>query len=170
MEYLVLSDSHGRADLVDRALEAQLRAPDAVLFLGDGLRDLRVLEYQDICVRCVRGNCDFYTLFEGQGAPDHVLLEVGAYRILMMHGHTHGVKGGMERACAFAAQAEADVLLYGHTHLPRQQWFDTGVRFSGQVLTKPLLVCNPGALQDGNFGTLTLGNQGVLFGFGSLRA
>ena len=45
MEYLVLSDSHGRADLVDRAIELQLRKPDAVLFLGDGLRDLRVLEY-----------------------------------------------------------------------------------------------------------------------------
>lgn len=168
MEYLVLSDSHGRADLVDRAIEVQLRVPDAVLFLGDGLRDLRVLEYQDIHVRCVRGNCDFYTLFEGQHVPEQVLLEVGAYRILMMHGHTHSVKGGMERACAFAAQAEADVLLYGHTHLPQRQWFDAGEHFGSHVLKKPLLVCNPGALQDGNFGTLTVRNQGILFGFGSL--
>ena len=119
-------------------------------------------------MRCVRGNCDFYTQFEGQSAPEHALLEVGAYRILMMHGHTHGVKGGMERACAFAAQAEADVLLYGHTHIQRQQWFDAGERFCAQVLKKPLLVCNPGALQDGKFGTLTLGNQGILFGTGSL--
>ena len=39
MEYLVLSDSHGRADLVDRAMAVQIRTPDAVLFLGDGLRD-----------------------------------------------------------------------------------------------------------------------------------
>ena len=168
MEYLVLSDSHGRADLVDRAFGAQLRVPDAVLFLGDGLRDLRVLEYQDLCVRCVRGNCDFYTSFEGQSAPEQALLEIGAYRVVMMHGHTHGVKGGMERAVVFAAQAEADVLLYGHTHKARQQWFDAGERFGGQVLKKPLLVCNPGALQDGNFGTLTVSNQGILFGFGSL--
>ena len=170
MEYLVLSDSHGRADLVDRALEVQLRVPDAVLFLGDGLRDLRVLEYQDFCVRCVRGNCDFYTSFEGQSAPEQALLEIGAYRVVMMHGHTHGVKGGMERAIAFAAEMQADVLLYGHTHLARQQRFDAGERFGGTVLQKPLLVCNPGALQDGHFGTLTLNNQGVLFGFGTLKA
>ena len=170
MEYLVLSDSHGRADLVERALALQVHAPDAILFLGDGLRDLRVLEYQDYSVRCVRGNCDFYTLFEGQSAPEHALLEVGAYRILMMHGHTHGVKGGMERAVAFAAQSEADLLLYGHTHLARQQWLDAGARFGTCVLKKPLLVCNPGALQDGKFGTLTVNNQGVLFGLGSLRA
>ena len=168
MNYLVLSDSHGRAEMVDRAMEVQVHRPDAVLFLGDGLRDLRVLEYQDICVRPVRGNCDFYTQFEGQSAPEHALLQVGAYRILMMHGHTHGVKGGMERALAFAAQAQADVLLYGHTHLQRQQWFDAGECFGGNVLEKPLLACNPGALQDGKFGTLTLTNGGVLFGCGAL--
>ena len=117
MEYLVLSDSHGRADLIDRALALQLRAPDAVLFLGDGIRDLRVLEYQDICVRPVRGNCDFYTLFEGQSAPEHALIEVGAYRILMMHGHTAGVKGGIAHACAKAAEAggASAICIHGRT-------------------------------------------------------
>lgn len=164
----MISDSHGRADLVDQAMQRQLGAPDAVLFLGDGLRDLRVLEYQDLCVRCVRGNCDFYTAFEGQSVPEHALVQVGAYRILMMHGHTHGVKGGLERACSFAAQAEADVLLYGHTHIQRQDWFDAGTAFGKQVLGKPLLVCNPGSLHDGCFGTLSVRNQGILFGFGCL--
>ena len=168
MEYLVISDSHGRADLVDLAMERQVKKPDGVLFLGDGLRDLRVLEYQDHFVRCVRGNCDFYTLFEGTGAPEQLLLEVGAYRILMMHGHTHGVKGGMERACAFAAQAEADVLLYGHTHVQGQRWFAPGERFGAQVLQKPLLVCNPGSLAQGAFGTLCVRNEGILFGMGHL--
>ena len=168
MEYLVLSDSHGRADLIDRALALQLRAPDAVLFLGDGIRDLRVLEYQDICVRCVRGNCDFYTAFEGKTVPEQALLEVGAYRILMMHGHTAGVKGGIAHACAKAAEAGADVLLYGHTHIPRQEWFPAGAEFGRHVLEKPLLVCNPGSLMDGKFGTLSVKNEGVLFGFGNL--
>ena len=168
MEYLVLSDSHGRADRIDLAIERQLRAPDAVLFLGDGLHDLRGLEYGDVRVRPVRGNCDFTASFEGLGVPEHALLEVGAYRILLMHGHTHGVKGGMERACAFAAQMDADVLLYGHTHVPRQQWFEAGEQFGRQVLQKPLLVCNPGSLFEGKFGTLHVGNDGVLFGFGTL--
>ncbi len=168
MEYLVISDSHGRPEHVEQALAKQLRVPDAILFLGDGLRDLRVLEYQDYCVRAVRGNCDFYTAFEGQNVPEQALLEVGAYRILMMHGHTHGVKGGLERACAFAAQAEADVLLYGHTHVARQQYFAKGEAFGKQVLQKPLLVCNPGSLFDGDFGTLSVRNDGILFGAGRL--
>lgn len=168
MEYLVISDSHGRADLVDRVLQTQVHAPDAILFLGDGLRDLRVLEYQDLCVRCVRGNCDFYTAFEGQSVSEQALIEVGAYRILIMHGHTHGVKAGTERACAYAAQMSADVLLYGHTHLQKQAWYDTGTAFGNQVLQKPLLVCNPGSLFDGKFGTLSIKNEGILFGTGGL--
>ena len=168
MEYLVISDSHGRADLVDLALEKQVHKPDAILFLGDGLRDLRVLEYQDLHVRCVRGNCDFYTAFEGQNVPEYALLEVGAYRILIMHGHTHGVKGGMERALGFAAESQADVLLYGHTHVPVQQWYAAGTRIGGHELQKPLLAANPGSLHDGCFGTLSVRNEGMLFGFGKL--
>ena len=168
MEYLVISDSHGRADLVDRAMKTQIHAPDAILFLGDGLRDLRVLEYQDLCVRCVRGNCDYFSSFEGLEAPELLLLELGAYRVLMMHGHTHGVKHGLTRACAYAAQAEADVLLFGHTHTAMQKWHDQGTVFDGTVLKKPLLVCNPGSLQNGCFGMLSVNNQGVLFGTGSL--
>lgn len=168
MEYLVISDSHGRADFVDLAVERQVRPPDAVLFLGDGLHDLRVLEYQDLSVRCVRGNCDFSCTFEGRSVPEHALLEIGAYRILMMHGHTHGVKGGLLRAVAFAAQCEADVLLYGHTHVQKQEWLDAGTRVGLCELKKPLLVCNPGSLHDGRFGTLSVRNEGVLFGFGCL--
>ncbi len=168
MEYVVISDSHGRADLIDLVLERQVRVPDGVLFLGDGLRDLRVLEYQDMDVRCVRGNCDFYTAFEGNSVPELSLITVGAYRVLMMHGHTLGVKGGMTHACAKAAEVEADVLLYGHTHKPRQEWFDAGEQFGKQILQKPLLVCNPGSLLDGKFGTLSLTNAGVMFGFGEL--
>lgn len=168
MEYLVLSDSHGRADLVDKVLARQIRPPDGVLFLGDGLRDLRVLEYGEICVRCVRGNCDFYTSFEGQTVPEMTVMEVGAYRILLMHGHTLGVKGGISHACAKAAEVGADVLLYGHTHRPRQSYFDAGTAFGGSVLQKPLLACNPGSLHDGRFGTLSLTNGGALFGFGEI--
>ena len=168
MTILVVSDVHGRGSRLRDVLDAQISRPEMILFLGDGLRDLRVLEYQDLYVRCVRGNCDFYTAYEGQSVPEYALLEIGAYRILMMHGHSHGVKGGLERACAFAAVSQADVLLYGHTHLQRQDWFDAGTAFGKQMLIKPLLVCNPGSLMDGCFGTLSILNEGVLFGMGKL--
>ena len=40
---LILSDSHGHTRNLREALARQLRAPDIILFLGDGLRDLGCL-------------------------------------------------------------------------------------------------------------------------------
>ena len=166
---LILSDSHGHTRNLREALARQLRAPDIILFLGDGLRDLGCLGLNEkkISLLAVKGNCDSFSYPEPDD-PDERLLKLGNTRILMMHGHTHGVKGGMERACAFAAQMGADVLLYGHTHRAHQQWLEAGEQFGAQVLQKPLLVCNPGSLFEGSFGTLHVGNDGILFGFGKL--
>ena len=56
MTILVLSDSHGRSDNVSRAIEAAGRV-DAILFLGDGLRDVEYLS-TDAPIYSVRGNGD----------------------------------------------------------------------------------------------------------------
>ena len=40
MNILVFSDSHGRGSRMLEALARQIKKPDAVIFLGDGLRDL----------------------------------------------------------------------------------------------------------------------------------
>lgn len=38
--YVILSDTHGRSDLVDEVLNRQIHVPDAILFSGDGIRDI----------------------------------------------------------------------------------------------------------------------------------
>ena len=165
---LVASDTHGRAD---RLVEACRRAdPAAVIFLGDGLRDLTYLP-SNIPVYAVRGNCDWS---ECADAPAARVLEIGGYRLYLTHGHLHGVKLQLDSAIAAAAAAAADVLLYGHTHVAFEKNIRTGTPISGDVLQKPLLVLCPGSLghpADGapSFATLTLAEGGVLAGFGRLR-
>ena len=39
---LVLSDSHGGRDAIERILKAESKNIDALIFLGDGLRDLEL--------------------------------------------------------------------------------------------------------------------------------
>ena len=51
-----MSDTHGRTDRV-REVMRRTRAA-AVLFLGDGLRDLNEI-HDGVVLRSVRGNCDF---------------------------------------------------------------------------------------------------------------
>ena len=158
MTLLIASDTHGRAD---RLLEAFRRCtPAAVLFLGDGLRDLSYLP-QNIPVHAVRGNCDWSI---GEDAPPTRVLQIGGYRLFLTHGHLHGVKLQLDAAIAAAAAADADVLLYGHTHVASETYLS-------EENGGPLWLFCPGSLghpADGapSYGLLMLDEGGVLFSVG----
>ncbi len=167
MNILVASDTHGRADLLQTAVERA--RPDLILFLGDGLRDLAALG-TDTPTCAVRGNCDFFGLDD---TPEQSTREIGRYRIFMTHGHRYGVKSSLESAIAAALAREADVLLYGHTHIPFEKTLPRGTAMGGTVSEKPLLVLCPGSLgnpHDGrpSFATLEIREGGLLAGFGHL--
>ena len=140
MKVLVLSDSHGRPDALRRAIEAE--NPHAVLFLGDGVADAEKMreEYPALPIFTVPGNCDWGSLDE----PER-LIELDGVRILMLHGHTRGVKYDGTRAYYAAKEIDADVLLYGHTHQPV-------VDYDGTTYTM-----NPGSIRyTGTYGVLVI--------------
>ncbi len=167
LSLLVVSDTHGHAERLVTAL-GRTKA-DTVLFLGDGLHDLSILP-EKITLRAVRGNCDWTHLSD---APLQRTEEIGGYRLFLTHGHKYGVKYGLDAAIAAAVADDADVLLYGHTHVPYERTLLPGSCIGSMQLTKPLLVVCPGSLgqpHDGkpSFATLTLAPGGVLAGFGTL--
>ena len=169
---LVLSDSHSRADRVREVIQSHRRA-DTVLFLGDGMRDLDLLDADDFSRVCaVRGNCDGFS-FLSADTPTERLLRFGDYTVLMMHGHTHDVKSGLGRAVAYAAERGADVLVFGHTHVAQEQYLPEGTSVGGVTLSKPLYVLNPGSIgkpmgDRPTFGLIDLGKQGILLSHGHL--
>ncbi len=132
MKLLVFSDSHNHLQPMLDAVQAE--SPDMVLHLGDLLRDAEALAafYPKLPVTYVPGNCDGWT-----NEPNHRLLEVAGRRILMGHGHFWQVKQGYAGAVAAARDAGADILLFGHTHLPYCAHSDG------------LWVMNPGAVSGG---------------------
>lgn len=169
MTLLVLSDSHGQRDNIEKAIQRAAR-PEAILFLGDGLRDIDSV-FTEFPVFSVRGNCDFFGA-SSFDEPDERILRFGEYTVMMMHGHTHSVKSGPERAIAYAASKGADILLYGHTHTRHEQYIQKGTTVLGATLKKPIWVLNPGSIgssYDGySFGTVTIRQKSVLLGFGTL--
>lgn len=158
LSIIVFSDSHGKRDRV-AALAARTR-PDVALFLGDGLADLDALP-DGVDVRAVRGNCDLFTASE---TPYRRTVTIGNYRIFMTHGHREGVKLGERVAIRTALEEDADVLLYGHTHVPTSRTYGVGTELEGKTLTRPLTVLCPGSLgeRDATFATLTLTPHGIL--------
>jgi len=111
-----LSDSHGSKD--NLLIAAERETPHYVLHLGDCERDCSVLQrdFPSTPLRSVRGNCD---PFSQMPQTDFIILD--SKRILMTHGHLFGVKTGYAKVFNYAADQSADILLFGHTHIPHHE-------------------------------------------------
>ena len=112
---LVLSDSHGGRTAIERVLRKESKNIDALIFLGDGLRDLEqaLTFYPSLRAYAVAGNCDFGALepLDGLAAFDGVV-------VFYTHGHMYGVKYDLDTLADAAAARGANVALFGHTHIP----------------------------------------------------
>lgn len=166
MRLLVLSDIHGQETALHQILRCEAVAPkkiDLVVFLGDGLREFDWLSYRGefafLPMLSVRGNCDF---FRSDDVPELRKLSFYGHRILMTHGHRFDVKSGLSRATAFAASKEIDLLLFGHTHVPKEIRLEKGDTFEGAPVSRPLILFNPGAVESGSYGLVTLSEDKIV--------
>lgn len=140
----------------------QIKRPDAVVFLGDGLRDLSYCEFGDVPVLAVCGNCDTFTFFGKGNADDEIVMTLGGKKIMMVHGDRYAVKNGYGRIAAAADEKGADIVLFGHTHIPFEKYLPEGESEYGIVLKKPLYLFNPGSVggYDGSFGSVCIKDSG----------
>ncbi|EKU71777.1 metallophosphoesterase [Selenomonas sp. F0473] len=115
----IVSDSHGDV----RVFEDMLAVPgaaDAELWLhaGDHAADAETLRLlTEKTVVCVLGNCDY----DEDGVYHETSADVGGHRIFLAHGHLFRVEFGTERLVAAAREAGADIAVYGHTHIAREE-------------------------------------------------
>lgn len=171
MNFLIVSDSHGSTAGFSDVLRRRRGCDDALLFLGDGCKDAESLtsEYPALCLFRVAGNCDFSDFLSQNKREDELLLTFEGFKILMMHGHKFGVSAdSASRAAEYARKKDADILLFGHTHVKYEKYLPP--EKDGD---KPLWVFNPGSIsrpRDGSasFGTLEIKNGTPLFGHGLL--
>lgn len=167
MKILIISDVHGRCEKLSKLLRMHGDS-DAILFLGDGLRDIDRLEDIPQTLITVRGNCDVFS-FGAELVPSERLLCFDKFKILMMHGHEHCVKAGIGKAVRYAASKGADILLYGHTHLRDEKYIDQEDEIFDEIPEHPLYVFNPGSLGDSSsFGLIQIQNGSVLFSHGTV--
>ena len=109
----VISDSHGNRISIDK-VKKRISSADVLLFLGDGEEDLReITEEFKGEVYAVRGNCDFNGKY-----PEEMIIEIKGKKIFMCHGHKYGVKYGYNSIYYKGKEIGADIVLFGHSHLP----------------------------------------------------
>ena len=130
MKLTVFSDCHGNLDNAIQIL-SQCQS-DRYLFCGDGIRNAKLAaDLLDKPLLAVLGNCD-----RGETGEAERLLELDGVRILLTHGHGYSVKASLLPLRRRALELGAQLVLYGHTHLPALANED-GVLF-----------CNPGSCMD----------------------
>lgn len=123
MKILVFSDSHrslsGMYSAIDR------HQPQQVIHLGDMISDAEEVakHYPRLPFCTVPGNCDGW--FTTVPLKKQITLE--GKSILLSHGHRWGVKSGYDAAIADARAVGADVLLFGHTHIPLCRQLEDGL-------------------------------------------
>ena len=138
MKLLLLSDTHGYIAPILEIIRTE--KPDYVFHMGDYARDVLVAEKNVPLLpnAAVKGNCDL-----GSDSPEKRIFELGGKKFFMTHGHIYGVKAGLDRLALNAKCAGADIVLFGHTHVPVYENLE-GIIF-----------INPGSLRyGGSYGIL----------------
>jgi hypothetical protein len=131
MKWMIASDIHGSAYYCRQMLSAfQKEGADRLLLLGDllyhGPRNALPQEYDPAQtasmlnehknqIVCVQGNCDSQVdqmVLEFPIMAEYALLPVGKHLVFATHGHTFHEEN-VPPLC------NGDILLHGHTHVPK---------------------------------------------------
>lgn len=152
MKILVMSDSHGRRDLVKKCIR-QHPDTEAVLFLGDVLIDIKGMEtvFPEKQFYCVSGNCDYES-----DVPKERLVTLQGTGILLTHGHAHGVKYGINALVEYARKIGAKIALFGHTHVPYNMYHD------GIYVLNPGSLAYPRDFSKPSYGLIEITPKGIL--------
>lgn len=143
MKILVFSDSHHCLSYMYDAIAQEM--PHRVFHLGDHISDAEDVSYafDNLDLLYVPGNCDY-----APDAAQSVLTEERGKRFFLTHGHNYGVKRTLDPLKAAGRDAGADVVLFGHTHVPYCEH------------TEDLWLMNPGSCspRGRTYGVITLEN------------
>ncbi len=113
MKVLIVSDTHGRNYNFLKTLE-KVSPIDMLIHLGDyDGGEGYIMSVTPCRTEMVSGNNDFFN-----GLPKEKLICIGKYTIMLTHGHRYGVYNTTQDIKEEAAKRNANIVMFGHTHVP----------------------------------------------------
>lgn len=164
---LIVSDSHGKNRNVCEAIRREV--PDMLIHLGDIENDPgEISRWLDeaaskynrtnstktsdsassdsqnnyeksipIPAIFIQGNCDRYG---GNELRKNAVFELNDHKFFCTHGHSVGVNYGLQNLIYTAMENDCDIALYGHTHTPFDDTFESEAAGTG------VRILNPGSI------------------------
>ena len=113
MKILVFSDTHGDVTKMERAIRSHSDA-EAIIHCGDGETDVEYVKrnFPDRAFLNVKGNCDW-----GSSLDPTLEITLEGKKIFVTHGHLYNAKMGLQNLIYAGKEKNADIVLYGHTHI-----------------------------------------------------
>ncbi|NMM63237.1 metallophosphoesterase [Clostridium sp. P21] len=115
----VISDTHRYVWVIENAIK-KLENVDVLIHLGDNVQDVtEIKKYYKGEIINVKGNCDFSV-----DVPGEKMQVIGGKKVFITHGHRYDVKYDLSRIRYKAMEMEADIVLFGHTHVSKIAYED----------------------------------------------
>lgn len=148
MRILVVSDTHGDVRNFE-AVVRKHRDAEVIVHCGDGADDVQDIKlmFPERMVIPVKGNCDLCSQ-----NPNIETITLEGKKLFITHGHIYNVKSSLLNLSFAAKEAGADLVLFGHTHIPCD-FYDEG-----------LYMLNPGSLRGykGSYALVDISEKGIL--------
>lgn len=149
MKWMIASDIHGSAYYCEKMFECfEAEAADRLLLLGDLLyhgprndlpkdynpkKVIAMLNAHKHKILCVRGNCDTEVdqmVLEFPIMADYCILNIGTNILYATHGHHFNESNPPQLQ-------KDDILLCGHTHVPKYTEFDSYIYMNPGSISIP---------------------------------
>lgn len=113
MKVLIVSDTHGRDKYLFQTLQRVIPI-DLMIHLGDfGSSEDFIKSMANCPVEMISGNNDIFN-----SLPKEKIIKIGNYTVYLTHGHRYGVYYSTNQIKEAARARKADIVMFGHTHIP----------------------------------------------------
>ncbi len=119
MKVGLLSDSHGELENLRRAAKVLADQVELIVHLGDDWDDCRVLE--EMGLKFIRVPGVFSSYYQAPQIANRRIEKFNHWKVLLSHtstSHKNDLPQDMKPEVV-VARREVDVVLYGHTHIPK---------------------------------------------------
>ena len=119
MKIGIISDTHRHIGDANTLINTLGRV-DMIIHLGDNVEDVKILSsvYKGKIIS-VRGNCDF-----SKEIPSELVENIAEKRFFITHGNKYNVKYDLAKLRYRALELDADIVLFGHTHVSQIEYID----------------------------------------------
>lgn len=146
MKIGITGDTHGNQQIIRKIIQ---ETPPVEMWLhtGDYSQDAYLLESMSgLPVIKVAGNCDR----GGSNANPDEIFPLEGFKIWLTHGHRYFHHQEVAELAWWANRLEADIVVFGHTHIPLAKWY------GDKLLVNPGSPVQPRGGSQPSFAVLTL--------------